>query len=269
MPTVLLLTNIIQWEGRESLPLPNSIEEKIKKAIKQRGAIHMTLLDPQKIGPERSARIATEAEKAGTFSIMVGGSTLASRNDLDDGVKKIKNQVNVPVILFPNDIAGVSKYADAIWFMSLLNSRVTYYVIDAQAMSAYTVKSYGLEAIPLGYIIIGPGGTVGYIGQARGIPYDRPELATAYALASQMLGMRFVYLEAGSGAQAPVPKDMIKMVKSQLSVPLIVGGGIRTGKAAKDVVEAGADIIVTGNLVEETGKVRESINEIVSAIEDR
>jgi phosphoglycerol geranylgeranyltransferase len=249
--------------------LTDSIEEKIKKAIEERGAIHMTLLDPQKVGSERSARIASEAEKAGTFAIMVGGSTLASKNDLDDGVKKIKNQVNVPVILFPNDIAGVSKYADAIWFMSLLNSRVTYYVIDAQAMSAHTVKSYGLEVMPLGYIIIGPGGTVGYVGQARGIPYDRPELATAYALASQMLGMRFVYLEAGSGAKAPVPQEMIKMVKGQLAIPLIVGGGIRNGKASKDAVEAGADIVVTGNLVEETGRIRESINDIVSAIEDR
>jgi len=249
--------------------LPDSIEKRINEAITEKGAIHMTLLDPQKIGAERSAEIASEAEKGGTFAIMVGGSTLASKNDLDAGIKKIKSQVDIPVILFPNDIAGVSKYADAIWFMSLLNSRLTYYVIDAQAMSAYTVKSYGLEAIPLGYIIIGPGGTVGYIGQARGIPYDRPELATAYALASQMLGTRFIYLEAGSGAKAPVPLEMIGMVKSQLSVPLIVGGGIMEGATAKAAVKAGADIVVTGNLVEETGQVRENINEIVSDIERR
>jgi phosphoglycerol geranylgeranyltransferase len=249
--------------------LPESIEKRINEAIKERGAIHMTLLDPQKIGSERSAEIASEAEKGGTFAIMVGGSTLASKNDLDTGIQKIKSHIDVPVILFPNDIAGISKYADAIWFMSLLNSRLTYYVIDAQAMAAYTVKSYGLEAMPLGYIIIGPGGTVGYVGQARGIPYDRPELATAYALASQMLGTRFIYLEAGSGAKAPVPPDMIKIVKSEIDVPLIVGGGIRDGSSAKEAVEAGADIIVTGNLVEETGRVRESINEIVSVIQDR
>jgi phosphoglycerol geranylgeranyltransferase len=249
--------------------LPDSIEERIKEAINERGAIHMTLLDPQKIGADRSAQIASEAEKGGTFAIMVGGSTLASKNDLDAGVKKIKSLVDIPVILFPNDIAGVSKYADAIWFMSLLNSRLTYYVIDAQAMSVYTVKNYGLEAIPLGYIIVGPGGTVGFIGQARGIPYDRPELATAYALASQMLGTRFIYLEAGSGAKSPVPPEMIGMVKSQLTSPLIVGGGIRDGDSAKVAVEAGADIVVTGNLVEETGRVRENINEIVSSIEDR
>ena len=229
----------------------------------------MTLLDPQKISSKRSAEIASEAEKGGTFAIMVGGSTLTSKNDLDAGIKKIKGSIDLPVILFPNDIAGISKYADAIWFMSLLNSRLTYYVIDAQAMAASTVKSYGLEVIPLGYIIIGHGSTVGYVGQARGIPYDRPELATAYALASQMLGMRFIYLEAGSGAEASVPLEMIKFVKNELDVPLIVGGGIREGSSARAAVEAGADIIVTGNLVEETRRIGESVNEIVSKIEGR
>ena len=246
-----------------------TVEEYIFDSIRERGAIQMTLLDPQKIGPDTCAEIAAEAEKGGTSAIMVGGSTLASKNDLDEGVKKIKSLVKVPVILFPNDIAGVSRHADAIWFMSLLNSRLTYYVIDVQALSAYTVKSYGLEALPLGYIIVGAGGTVGYVGQAKGIPYDRPELAVAYALAAQTLGMRYIYLEAGSGAKAPVPPEMIKLVKSQLSVPLIVGGGIRDGEAARTAVEAGADIIVTGNLVEETERIREMINEIVTHIESK
>ena len=255
--------------ARRKRRLLDSVENQIKEAIIDKGAIHMTLLDPQKIGSKKSVEIASEAKKGGTFALMVGGSTLISKYDLDVGIKKIKAKVDIPIILFPNDITGISKYADAIWFMSLLNSRLTYYVIDAQAMAAYTVKSYGLEAIPLGYIIIGPGGTVGYIGQARGIPYDRPELATAYALASQMLGTRFIYLEAGSGAKVPVPSTMIKVVKNQLDVPLIVGGGIRNASMAKKAVDAGADIIVTGNLVEENRLVRESINEIVSSIEFR
>lgn len=247
--------------------MAESVEQRINHMINEKGAIHMTLLDPQKIGPKKCAEIASEAEKGGTFAIMVGGSTLSSRDDLDEGVREIKSLVDIPVILFPNDVAGVSRYADAIWFMSLLNSRLTYYVIDAQALSAYTVKSYGLEALPLGYIIVGTGGTVGFVGQARGIPYDRPELASAYALAAQILGMRYIYLEAGSGAKAPVPQEMIKLVKGHLSVPLVVGGGIRDGGAARTAVEAGADIIVTGNLVEETARVREMINEIVTQIE--
>ena len=247
--------------------MTRSVDEYIHKSLRENGAIHMTLLDPQKIGPKKCAEIAAEAETGGTSAIMVGGSTLASRNDLDEGVRLIKEAVKIPVVLFPNDIGSISKHADAIWFMSLLNSRLTYYVIDAQAMSVYTIKSYGLETLPLGYIVIGPGGTVGFIGQARGIPYDRPELAMAYALAGQTLGMRYIYLEAGSGAKAPVPPAMIKMVKSQLSVPLIVGGGIREGGAAGAAVEAGADIVVTGNMVEETDRVRESIYGIVSSIQ--
>ena len=244
-----------------------SVDEYIHKSLRENGAIHMTLLDPQKIGPERCAEIAAEAEKGGTSAIMVGGSTLASRNDLDEGVSLIKEAVKIPVVLFPNDVGSISRHADAIWFMSLLNSRLTYYVIDAQAMSIYTIKSYGLETLPLGYIVIGPGGTVGFIGQARSIPYDRPELVMAYALAGQTLGMRYIYLEAGSGAKTPVPPAMIKLVKSQLSVPLIVGGGIREGGAAGAAVEAGADIVVTGNMVEETDRVRESIYGIVSSIQ--
>ena len=247
--------------------MTRSVDEYIHESLRKNGAIHMTLLDPQKIGPERCAEIAVEAEKGGTSAIMVGGSTLASRNDLDEGVRRIKDAVNIPVILFPNDVGSVSRHADAIWFMSLLNSRLTYYVIDAQALSVYTIKSYGLETLPLGYIVIGPGGTVGFIGQARGIPYDRPELAMSYALAGQTLGMRYIYLEAGSGAKAPVPPAMIKLVKSQLSVPLIVGGGIREGGDAGAAVEAGADIVVTGNMVEETDRVRESIYGIVSSIQ--
>jgi phosphoglycerol geranylgeranyltransferase len=247
--------------------LNRSVDEYIHESLRVNGAIHMTLLDPQKIGPKKCAEIAAEAEKGGTTAIMLGGSTLASRNDLDEGVRLIKNAVKIPVILFPNDVGSVSRHADAIWFMSLLNSRLTYYVIDAQALSVYTIKSYGLETLPLGYIVIGPGGTVGFIGQARGIPYDRPELAMSYALAGQTLGMRYIYLEAGSGAKAPVPPAMIKLVKSQLCVPLIVGGGIREGGAAGTAVEAGADIVVTGNMVEETDRVRESIYGIVSSIQ--
>ena len=249
--------------------MADSVEQLIHDKIKEKGAIQMTLLDPQKTNHSICVDIAEEAEKGGTTAIMVGGSTLASNSDLDDVVKKIKARVKVPVILFPHNISGVSRYADAIWFMSLLNSRSTYYIIDVQALTAHMIRRYGIEALPLGYIIIGDGGAAGFVGQARGIPYDHPELALGYSLAAETLGIRFVYLEAGSGAKAPVPPEMIKLVKKHISVPLVVGGGIRDGLAAKAAVEAGADIIVTGTLVEETSKVRESINEIVSHIESK
>ena len=249
--------------------MADSVEELIHNKIREKGAIQMTLLDPQKTDRSICVEIAEEAEKGGTTAIMVGGSTLASNSDLDDVVKEIKTRVKVPVILFPNNISGVSRHADAIWFMSLLNSRSTYYIIDVQALTAHLIRRYGIEALPLGYIIIGDGGAAGFVGQARGIPYDHPELALGYSLAAETLGIRFIYLEAGSGAKAPVPLEMIKLVKKHISVPLVVGGGIRDGHAAKAAVEAGADIIVTGTLVEGTSKVRESINEIVSHIESK
>lgn len=247
--------------------LNKGVEKYIHEKLEEDGAIHMTLLDPQKTEASKCSVIAAEAGKGGTAAIMVGGSTLASNSDLDKVVKEIKARVKVPVILFPNNISGVSRYADAIWFMSLLNSSSTYYLIDVQALTAKMIRDYELEAMPMGYIIVGNGGAAGFIGQARGIPYDHPEIALGYSIAAETLGMRFVYLEAGSGAKEPVPLKMIRLVRSHIKLPLIVGGGIRTGKAARAAVEAGANIIVTGTLVEETNRVRESIYDIVSYID--
>ncbi len=241
------------------------VEDYLLNRIEEEGTIHLTLLDPERVEMDFS-EVAREAEKGGTAAIMVGGSTLASQSDLDEVVKAIKAAVEVPVILFPNNISGVSRYADAIWFMSLLNSSNTYYLIDVQALTARIVKQYGIEPIPMGYIIVGDGGAAGYIGQARPIPYDHPEIAVGYSLAGELLGMHFIYLEAGSGAKRPVPPEMVKMVKRYLSIPLIVGGGIRDGDSARRIAKSGADIIVTGTLVEETEMVRERIAEIVSWI---
>jgi phosphoglycerol geranylgeranyltransferase len=158
------------------------------------------------------------------------------------------------VILFPNNITGICPHADAIWFMSLLNSSDPYFIFGAHILGAPLVKKFNLEPIPLGYIIVGEGGVASIVGRAFPIPSDRPELAVAHALAAEYLGMRFVYLEAGSGVKNPVPPNMIRAVKSTISVPLVVGGGIRTSKQAKEAVEAGADAIVTGNITEESGE---------------
>jgi phosphoglycerol geranylgeranyltransferase len=244
------------------------VEKYLLDKIKKEGTIHMTLLDPDKSCDYDCGKIAEEAAAGGTSAIMVGGSTLASGNDLDEAVQKIKADVDIPVILFPNGPMGVSRYADAIWFMSLLNSANTYYIVDAQALSAPLVKRYGLEALSMGYIIAGEGCVAGYIGQARLIDYRHPLLAVAYSMAAEKFGMRFVYLEAGSGAKEPIPPSMIGAVKKEISIPLIVGGGIRSPEAARSAKIAGADIIVTGTLVEEKKNVRERINELVTSIKN-
>ena len=198
---------------------------------------------------------------------MIGGSTFASQTHLDNVVKAIKASVTVPTILFPNNITGISSYADAIWFMSLLNSVDPYFLMGAQILGAPLVKKYGIEPISMGYIIVGEGGTAGIVGKAISVPYTKPELAAAHALAGQYLGMRFIYLEGGSGAAHPVPPEMISAVKHLLDIPLIVGGGIKTKEQAKIAASAGADIIVTGNLTE-SKDANQRISEIIHAIKN-
>ncbi len=244
--------------------LPPWVESYLKKMIDEKSTIHLTLIDPEMTEIKEAIEISKFAEEAGSVGIMVGGSTVASVQHLDSIVKNIKSSVGIPVILFPNGITGISKHADAIFFSSLLNSCNPYYITGAQALGAPLVKKYGIEPIPLGYIIVGDGGTAGFIGQASPIPYKKPELATIYAMAAQFLGMRLVYLEAGSGADLPVPPDMISKVKRNVSIPIIVGGGIKSIKEAEIAVKAGADIIVTGTIVE--GVLLKNLKEIVSAI---
>ena len=241
------------------------VERYLLDKIREDGAVHITLVDPEKVNSQLASHMAQVAESCETAAIMVGGSTFVSTSHLDNVVKAIKRTVKIPVILFPNNVTGISKYADAIWFMSLLNSSDPYFISGAQVLGAPLVRKFGLEAIPLGYIIVGEGGSAGVIGRAFPIPYNKPELASAYALAAQYLGMRFVYLEAGSGAKQPVPNDMIRMVKDLISVSLIVGGGIRTGEQVKEIVSAGADVIVTGTVVEES-KVKDKIRELVEGL---
>ncbi|MGB9713457.1 MAG: geranylgeranylglyceryl/heptaprenylglyceryl phosphate synthase [Candidatus Bathyarchaeales archaeon] len=241
------------------------IEKYLLEKIEADGAIHITLIDPEEVTPPQASTIAKKAKESGTSAIMIGGSTFVSSAHLDKVVKAVKGVVKLPVILFPNNVTGITRHADAIWFMSLLNSVDPYFLMGAQVLGAPLIKRYCLEPIPLGYIIVGDGGTAGVVGKAVPIPYNKPELAAAHALAGQYLGMRFIYLEAGSGAKRPVPPGMISTVKQYIDVPLIVGGGIRTREQALAAASAGANIIVTGNIVENSG-VREKVSEIVGGI---
>lgn len=228
------------------------IEKYLHKRIREEGTIHLTLIDPEEVTASSASQLAKKVAAYKTTAIMVGGSTSTSTAHLNIVTKAIKRTVKIPIILFPNNVTGITKHADAIWFMSLLNSVDPYFLIGAQVLGAPLVKKYGLEALPLGYIIVGEGGTAGIVGRAVPIPYTKPELAAVHALAAQYFGMRFVYLEAGSGASQPVPATMIKTVKHTINIPLIVGGGIRSSEQAKTAVLAGADMVVTGNIVEET-----------------
>ena len=242
-----------------------NVEKYLLDKIDSEGSIHITLIDPEEVTPPQASRIVNKAKLSDTSAIMIGGSTFVSSAHLDDVVKAVKRTVKIPIILFPNNVTGISRYADAIWFMSLLNSVDPYFLIGAQILGAPLVKKFGIEPIPLGYLIVGEGGTAGVVGKAIPIPYNKPELAAAHALAGQYLGMRFIYLEAGSGAKNPVPPDMIRVVRHYVDVPMIVGGGIRSREQALAAASAGADIIVTGNVVEESG-MRRRVSEIIEGI---
>src|SRR6266566_1669300 len=232
---------------------------------RRKGPLHMTLLDPDKQTPPDAASLSSEAAAAGTDAIMVGGSTGVTQDKVDATVLAIKGAAKVPVILFPASAANLSPHADALYFMSLLNSRDPRLIVGEQRLAAPIVKAWGLETIPMAYLVVEPGMRAGEIGDAELISRKNPIVAVQYALAAQMLGMKLVYLEAGSGAPEPVPDPVIRAVRDAIDIPVLVGGGIRTPKAAQAVTRAGADIVVTGTIVE-VAREGEALRRIIEAV---
>jgi len=231
-------------------PLLRQVESKLKDLIKSQGTICVGLLDSENISPNDAAKIAARVEKCGAKAILVGGSTAIDQIELEEVVKTIKKAVTSPVILFPGNVTGVSPSADAIFFSCLMNSDNPYFITEAQALGALSVRKYDLEALPMAYLIVGDGGAAGFVGRAKGIPHQKPGLAAMYALAAQYFGMRFLYLEAGSGADGRVSEAMIAAVRKVYGGTLIVGGGINSPEAAKAASKAGADVIVVGTMLE-------------------
>ncbi len=222
---------------------------KVEKIIYSKKKKHFTLIDPAK-GMISKDKIKL-LERFGTDAIIIGGSTGIKQSGLDRAILLIKKHSRLPTILFPGGINGLSRYADALFFMSLLNSRDPYWITGIQSQGAPIVKALGIESIPMAYIIIEPGMKAGEVGKAALIKRNNAKLAAAYASAAQHMGFRLVYLEAGSGADKPVPPKMISTVKKSIDIPVIAGGGIRKPQQAKAAARAGADIIVTGTITEE------------------
>ncbi len=238
------------------------------KSITEKRKVHMTLIDPASQNIRRSTEIAIEAEKAGTDFFMIGGSTSIDMNVMDETIKSIKKETKTPVIIFPGSSSMISRYADAIYFMSLLNSRNPDFIIGHQVKAAPILKKMGVETIPMGYLVFAPGMTVGKVGEANLIDNGNSDIAVAYALAAQMMGMKLIYLEAGSGSPETVNPDIVKAVRKITEVPLIVGGGIRSPEKASLIASAGADVVVTGTIVEKTSKVLEALKPIVEAVKE-
>ncbi len=244
--------------------------EYIEKKRKE-GPLHFSLIDPSCENNDISSFIeyAKKAEKYDSDAILIGGSFNSHlSSELDKIISQIKEHISVPVILFPGSHSGISRHADAIFFMSLLNSRSLTYLIEEQVKGAPIIKNYGIETLPMGYLVIDSGSvtSVAWAGDVKPLPREKPEFAVAYSLAASYFGMRFVYLEAGSGAKRCVPNPMVAAVKRAIKdngTLLIVGGGIRDEKAALEKIEAGADILVTGTIGE---KNLEKMRKIIKAV---
>lgn len=231
----------------------NWVLNHFKEVLKKQNAGYFVLIDPEQCEVRKCAKLAGEVEKAGADAILLGGSFLT--NDLHPIAKALKQETKIPIVLFPGDSMHLTPHADAILYISLISGRNPNYLIGEQVKAAPWIQRHALEPIPTGYMLIDGGNrtTVEFTSGTMPIPRDKPDIAGPHALAAQYLGMQMVYLEAGSGATHPVPNEMISAVKSQINIPLIIGGGIRSPKTAAKKVAAGADFVVTGNILEENG----------------
>jgi len=236
------------------------------RQVRANRRLHLTLLDPDKQSPQQAGRIARMAAEAGSDAIMVGGSSTLPREEVNRTVVEIKKAVELPVILFPSGAEAVAPAADAIFFMSLLNSRLPRFLMREQKQAAPFLRKAGIEPIPMGYLIIEPGMRVGEVGQADLIGRDDADEAAAYAMAAEDFGMAVVYLEAGSGAPVPVSTRMVAAVRQAVSMLVCVGGGIRSAEQAAKIAAAGADMIVTGTLVERETDVKYALESIINTI---
>ena len=175
--------------------MTGKVELFLKSELKKKNALLFVLIDSEVSHLEASSKLAKDVEKIGASAILVGGSSATDQIEMSQVVKSIKKGIKIPIILFPGNVTGVVPDADAILFSSLMNSENPYFITQAQALGAPSVLKFGLEPLPTAYLVIGEGTSAWFIGSARGIPFGKPKIAAAYALAAQFLGMRFVYLE--------------------------------------------------------------------------
>lgn len=209
------------------------------------------LVDPDKQNEVQLLALIQQAQNAKVDFFFAGGSLLME-DRFEQTIETIKSHCEIPVVIFPGNNYQISKRADALLMLSLISGRNAEYLIGQHVVAAPALKEARLETIPTGYILIDGGktSTTSYITQTVPIPNDKADIAVATAIAGEMLGQKLIYLEAGSGAKHCVSTTLVRAVKKNISVPLIVGGGIRNSEQAEEICEAGADIIVVGNVLE-------------------
>src|SRR6056297_218422 len=227
------------------------ILELIDDKIKNNNKLFALLIDPDQHSEKSLIALTIKANEASVDLIFIGGSLLNS--SIDHSINSIKKHTSIPVILFPGSLLQLSSKADGILLLSLISGRNPDLLIGNHVVAASYLKNSNLEILPTGYILVNGGKTtsVEYMSNTKPLPSDKPDIAVSTAMAGEMLGLKFIYLEAGSGAEISLTTQMISQVKNNINIPLIVGGGIKTPEDIHRIISAGADIIVSGTAMEQ------------------
>ncbi|HEY4612437.1 MAG TPA: geranylgeranylglyceryl/heptaprenylglyceryl phosphate synthase [Bacteroidota bacterium] len=226
--------------------------ERLLTIRSDRGTGYLILIDPDKMSAAPLPSFVREATEAGADGFLIGGS-LMHTTEFDEHIKIIKRNTTVPVVIFPGNLMQISANADAILFLLLISGRNPEHLIGSQVVAAPVIKKMGLEALSTGYMLIESGVTTSaeFMSNTKPIPRSKPDIALAHALAAEIIGMKLLYLDAGSGADQSVPEPMVQLLAKKCSLPLIIGGGIRSPEEARKKAEAGASFVVTGTITEE------------------
>lgn len=226
------------------------IYNKILENIKNGKKLFALLIDPDNHTKESLLKVISHANNSQVDLILIGGSLL--NNQIDHSAKLIKDNTKIPLLLFPGSPLQITSTADGILLLSLISGRNPDLLIGNHVIASSYIKRSGLEVIPTGYILIegGKSTSVEYMSNTRPIPAEKTDIAIATAMAGEMLGLKLIYLEAGSGANNHVRYDLINGVKQNISIPLVVGGGIKTKTDIEQTIKAGADIVVVGTAIE-------------------
>ncbi len=242
----------------------------ILSEIESKRGLGFLVVDPPNQSVDTAGKLGKLAEETGFSAIAVGGSVGAQGDLLDKTIMALKENSSLPVVLFPGNIATLSRFADAVYFMSLLNSLDPYYISGAQIAASMPVKRMGIEVIPSSYVIVEPGRAVGWVGRAQLIPRELPYLAAATCLAGQFMGSQLAILESGGGAESPAPPEMVAQVRQLIDIPLLVAGGVRSEAFAYATIKAGADIVHVGSAIERNNgdlkKTKETMASIMAGV---
>ncbi|WP_298358991.1 geranylgeranylglyceryl/heptaprenylglyceryl phosphate synthase [Runella sp.] len=250
--------------------MKSEIRTKLRHNLQDGRKAFAVLLDPDKVELSSFPFMLAESMRYGVDFFFVGGS-LITRYASDEIIAAIRRHTTIPAILFPGNSLHIEPSADAILLLSLISGRNPELLIGQHVIAAPLLKKSNLEILPTGYMLIesGRATTVSYISNTTPIPYDKPSVAACTAMAGELLGLQIMYLDAGSGAQKPVSAEMIAAVRKSVDTPIIVGGGINTTQKAQAALEAGADVIVVGNGIEQNPDLLPEIAQIVKAFNEK